>query len=41
MARPAHIILVRHGETVGESSIRYHGRNDVVLSRKGRSQAEA
>ncbi|MEE3328136.1 MAG: histidine phosphatase family protein [Myxococcota bacterium] len=39
MAGPAHIILVRHGETVGESSIRYHGRNDVVLSRKGRDQA--
>ena len=41
MAQPEHMILVRHGETVGESSIRYHGRNDVVLSRKGRSQAEA
>jgi len=41
MTRPARIILVRHGETVGESSIRYHGRNDVVLSRKGRNQAEA
>lgn len=33
-------VLVRHGETVGESSIRYHGNNDVVLSRKGRIQAE-
>ena len=41
MAGPTHIMLVRHGETVGESSIRYHGRNDVVLSRKGRQQAEA
>ena len=41
MVRPAHMTLVRHGETVGESSIRYHGRNDVVLSQKGRTQAEA
>jgi len=32
------IYLVRHGETVGESSIRYHGRNDVPLSDSGREQ---
>lgn len=30
--------LVRHGETVGESSIRFHGRNDVALSDAGRAQ---
>lgn len=30
--------LVRHGETVGESSIRYHGSNDVALSDRGRAQ---
>jgi broad specificity phosphatase PhoE len=41
MARVSHIVLVRHGETVGESSTRYHGRNDVVLSRAGRNQARA
>ncbi len=29
------LYLVRHGETVGESSIRYHGRNDVALSDEG------
>jgi broad specificity phosphatase PhoE len=34
------IYLVRHGETVGESSIRYHGRNDVALSDIGRRQVE-
>ena len=32
------IYLVRHGETEGESSIRYHGRNDVPLSDCGRRQ---
>ena len=32
------LILVRHGETEGESSIRYHGRTDVALSELGRSQ---
>ena len=30
--------LVRHGETEGESSIRYHGRTDVPLSEPGREQ---
>jgi len=32
------LILVRHGETEGESSIRYHGRTDVALSELGREQ---
>jgi broad specificity phosphatase PhoE len=32
------LVLVRHGETEGESSIRYHGRNDVALSEPGRAQ---
>jgi broad specificity phosphatase PhoE len=32
------LILVRHGETEGESSIRYHGRTDVALSDLGRRQ---
>ena len=32
------LVLVRHGETEGESSIRYHGRNDVALSMLGRAQ---
>ena len=38
MIRPARLILVRHGETEGESSIRYHGRTDVPLSELGRAQ---
>jgi len=32
---------VRHGETEGESSIRYHGRSDVPLSELGRAQMRA
>lgn len=35
------IVLVRHGETVGESSIRYYGATDVPLSELGRRQARA
>jgi len=37
-SRAARLILVRHGETEGESSIRYHGRTDVALSELGRDQ---
>ena len=37
-ARGSRLILVRHGETEGESSIRYHGRTDVALSDLGRAQ---
>jgi len=33
--------LVRHGETEGQSSIRYHGANDVPLSEVGRAQIRA
>ena len=32
---------MRHGETEGESSIRYHGRTDVRLSDFGRTQMHA
>lgn len=32
------LTLVRHGETEGQSSVRYHGRNDVPLSALGRTQ---
>jgi 2,3-bisphosphoglycerate-dependent phosphoglycerate mutase len=35
-SRAARFFLVRHGETEGESSIRYHGRTDVPLSEPGR-----
>jgi 2,3-bisphosphoglycerate-dependent phosphoglycerate mutase len=34
----ARFFLVRHGETEGESSIRYHGITDVPLSEPGREQ---
>lgn len=35
------LVLVRHGETVGNSSIRYFGRTDVALSEIGRAQMRA
>ena len=35
------ILLVRHGETRGESSIRFYGRTDVELSEQGESQIRA
>lgn len=35
------VVLVRHGETAGESSIRYHGANDVPLNDVGRAHARA
>ena len=37
----AELLLVRHGETEGQSSIRYHGRTDVALSELGRAQMRA
>src|SRR6185437_17128245 len=41
MASPLRLVLVRHGETLGNSSIRYHGRTDVALSELGRRQMRA
>jgi broad specificity phosphatase PhoE len=35
------LVLVRHGETTGQSSIRYYGRTDVALSELGRAQMAA
>ena len=32
------LLLVRHGETEGESSVRFHGSSDVALSERGRAQ---
>jgi len=37
---PLTLTLVRHGETEGQSSIRYHGRTDVPLSARGRQQMQ-
>jgi len=39
--RLTRLVLVRHGETEGESSIRYHGVTDVPLSDLGRAHARA
>ena len=41
MGEPVRLVLVRHGETVGHSSIRYYGRTDVALSGLGRRQMHA
>ncbi len=41
MTGPLRLVLVRHGETVGHSSIRYYGRTDVALSGLGRRQMRA
>lgn len=38
MAERERLVLVRHGETVGNSSIRYYGRTDLALSELGRRQ---
>jgi broad specificity phosphatase PhoE len=38
---PLRLWLVRHGETAGQSSLRYHGSNDVPLSDEGRGQVRA
>jgi broad specificity phosphatase PhoE len=35
------VVLVRHGETEGQSSIRYYGATDVPLSALGRAQMES
>jgi broad specificity phosphatase PhoE len=35
------LVLVRHGETEGNSSIRYYGDTDIELSELGRAQMRA
>ncbi len=40
MSNLRRLILVRHGETDGESSIRFHGATDVALSESGRRQMQ-
>lgn len=41
MTKLRRIVLIRHGETDGESSVRFHGSGDVDLSREGRVQMRA
>jgi broad specificity phosphatase PhoE len=38
MAKLRRLVLLRHGETNGESSIRFHGSGDVDLSQEGRAE---
>jgi broad specificity phosphatase PhoE len=38
MSRLRRLVLVRHGETDGDSSVRFHGSGDVALSDSGRTQ---
>jgi len=38
LAAMARIVMIRHGETIGQSSVRLHGRSDVPLSAEGREQ---
>ncbi len=40
MSKVRRIVLVRHGETEGESSVRFHGATDVALDATGRQQME-
>lgn len=41
MSRLRHIVLLRHGDTVGNSKERFHGSSDVALSDAGRAQIRA
>lgn len=41
MSKLRRIVLVRHGETVGNSRVRFHGSGDVALSDEGRAQMRA
>jgi broad specificity phosphatase PhoE len=38
MSKLRRIVMVRHGETVGNSKVRFHGSGDVALSDEGRAQ---
>jgi broad specificity phosphatase PhoE len=38
MSKLHRIVMIRHGETVGNSSVRYHGSSDLALSDTGREQ---
>jgi broad specificity phosphatase PhoE len=41
MSQLRRIVLVRHGETDGESSVRFHGSGDVALAETGRAHMQA
>ncbi len=41
MSQLQHLVLLRHGETTGESSVRFFGARNVWLSEEGHQQARA
>ena len=41
MSQLRRLILVRHGETEANSSVRFHGATDVALSEEGRAQVRS
>jgi broad specificity phosphatase PhoE len=41
MSKLRRLVMLRHGDTVGNSKERFHGRNDVELSEAGRDQVRA
>ena len=41
MSRLERVLLLRHGETVGRSSVRFYGATDVALSGLGADQVAA
>ena len=41
MTALSRLVIVRHGETVGNSSVRYYGRTDIALADVGRAQMRA
>jgi broad specificity phosphatase PhoE len=40
MSKLRRIVLLRHGDTVGDSRTRFHGSGDVALSAEGRRQVQ-
>ena len=38
MPKLRRLVMIRHGETVGSSSVRFYGSSDVALSDEGRAQ---
>jgi broad specificity phosphatase PhoE len=41
MSRLRRVVMIRHGETDGESSVRFHGKGDPALSAEGRDHVRA
>jgi broad specificity phosphatase PhoE len=41
MSRLRRVVMIRHGETEGESSVRFHGKGDPALSAEGHDHVRA